>query len=145
MIVAPLPKSVRFRNFVGWLFGACKMKIPVLLLIDDQTMVAEATKMVLARAGIEVLVANSTLAAVETWNTRKREIALVISDFELDAHLTGEQLLQQFRADNPRLKSILFSGHPLDSRFGGRTEGVDFFEKPFNSRELVAAVFRLLQ
>ncbi len=121
------------------------MKAPVLLLIDDHVMVAEAMKMVLLRAGLEVLVASSTLAAVETWKTRKNEIDLVISDFELDTKVTGEQLLEQFRADNPNLKNILFSGHPLDTQFGERTEGVDFFQKPVKSRELVTAVFRLLQ
>ena len=121
------------------------MKAPLLLLIDDQAIVAEATKMVLLRAGIRVLVASSTSAAVETWNTRKHEIDLVISDFELDTNVTGEQLLQRFRADNPKLKSILFSGHPLDAQMTERTESMDFFEKPFKCSELVAAVFRLLQ
>src|SRR5262245_5785978 len=106
------------------------MKTPVLLLIDDQEMVAEATKMVLTRAGVDVLVAGSALAAVETWKTHKSEISLVISDFELDTNVNGEQLIERFRADEPKLKSILFSGYPLGSEGEGRTEGVDFFQKP---------------
>ena len=122
-----------------------QMKTPVLLLIDDQEMVAEATKLVLTRAGVDVLVANSPLAALATWNSRKSDIALVISDFELDTHVNGEQLIERFRIDKPTLKSILFSGYPLDREGEGRTEGVDFFQKPFNSRELVGAVSRLLQ
>ena len=122
------------------------MKTPVLLLVDDQTIVADAVKMLLLRAGTHVLVASSPRAAIETWNARKSEIALVISDFELGTHVNGEQLIQQFCADNPKLKSILFSGHPLDNNWGtGRTEGVDFFQKPFKSADLVEAVFRLLR
>ena len=119
------------------------MKAPVVLLIEDQAMVAEAMKILLLHAGLQLLFASSTLDAIETWNRYKSEIDLVISDFELDTAVTGEELLQHFRADKPNLKSILFSGHPLDTQFG-RTQGVDFFEKPFNSGEFVTAAFRLL-
>ena len=120
------------------------MKAPVVLVIDDEALVAQTLRMLLVHAGIEVLVVSSPLAAVETWNRYKSEIGLVISDFGLDTVVTGQELLQNFRADKPNLRTILLSGRPLDSQFGERTEGLDFFEKPFDSRALVAAVFRHL-
>jgi DNA-binding NtrC family response regulator len=75
------------------------------------------------RAGLEVMVASSTWAAVEMWNARKSEIDLVIADFELDSDVNGQQLLTRFTADNPDLKSILFSGHSLDNQLGARVHG----------------------
>jgi CheY-like chemotaxis protein len=116
------------------------MKRPQILLVDDQPAVVQATKAVFNFAGIEVLAATTTSAALETWQGHKHEIDLVVSDYELDGETTGEQLIQLFRADKPDLKSILISAYPLDMKSCGRTEGVDFFQKPWDFKALIAAV-----
>ena len=123
------------------------MKISVILLIDDEAIVAKAVQMVLKRAGLEVLVATSAAAAIEAWDARKDEIGLVITDWSLDSQTNGEQLLERFRADRPDLKSILCSAYPLRDLLTNRnrTEGLDYFQKPIASGELVAAVRRTLE
>jgi DNA-binding NtrC family response regulator len=120
------------------------MKPSLVLLIDDDALVAKSLDMILKTAGFAVLVATSVAAAIEAWETRQDEIDLVITDWGLSAQTNGEQLINRFRKDRPDLKSILCSAYPLHLLFTNRTEGVDFFQKPVLGRDLIAAVRQAL-
>jgi len=121
------------------------MKLPVILLIDDEALVARSVAMLLKAAGFDVLVATSVAAAIEAWDGQQGEIELVITDWTLGHPTNGGQLVERFRADRPNLKSILCSAHPLQQLSTNRTEGVDYFQKPIAGSELVSAVRRALQ
>ena len=116
----------------------------MILVIDDEQFVARATQMVLKHAGMEVMVATTTAEALSTWASRKQDIDLLVTDFELDGSVNGEQLARDFCADRPALKSIVLTAFPFDGRFKGRTEGVDFFQKPWDSCAVVKAIHDLM-
>ena len=116
----------------------------MIMVIDDEKFVAQATQMVLSNAGMEVVVATTAAEAQETWTRRKAEIDLLVTDFELDGSINGEQLARDFCAERPVLKSVLVTAHPFDDRFAGRTEGVDFFQKPWDSHAVVKAIHLLM-
>ena len=120
------------------------MAAPLTLILDDDPSVAHVTNLVFKAAGIKTLVATTASEAVEIWNKHKDEIALFVSDNQLGGFVTGEQLVQIFSSDRPSLKSIILSSSPLDSQFKGRVEGVDFFQKPWSCRAVLAAARRLL-
>ena len=80
------------------------MHMPMILVIDDEHFVAQATQMVLKHAGLEVVVATTAAEAQETWTQRKAEIDLLVTDFELDGSVNGEQLARDFCAERPAAK-----------------------------------------
>jgi len=121
------------------------MKIPLVLLIDDEAVVAQSCKMLLKAGGFDVLVATSVAAAIEAWNVHQADIQIVLTDWAIDHQTNGEQLVERFRADRPNLKSILYSAHPLQQLLSNRVEGVDYLQKPVAGKDLIAAVRRALQ
>jgi CheY-like chemotaxis protein len=78
------------------------MNAPLILVIDDEKFVAQATQMVLKHAGMEVVVATTTAEAQATWASRKAEIDLLVTDFDLDGNVNGEQLARDFVQIVPR-------------------------------------------
>ena len=120
------------------------MTAPLTLILDENPNVAHVTNLVFKAAGIKTLVATTATEAVAIWNKYKDEIALFVSDYELGGFVTGEQLIQIFSKERPSLKSIILCSSPLDSPFNRRVEGVDYFQKPWNSRAVIAAARHLL-
>jgi DNA-binding NtrC family response regulator len=79
------------------------MKLPLILLIDDEVLVAKSLEMILKAAGFNVLVATSVVEAIEAWDATG-EIEMVITDWSLDHQTNGEQLVERFRTEKPNLK-----------------------------------------
>ena len=122
------------------------MTRPLILVVDDQACVAQAARLLLEYAGMDVLIATSPAEATAIWENRKSEVNLLMADFDLNDPVTGEQLVKNFETDRPNLKSLIVSAYALDDhRFPGRTEGVDFFQKPWNCGAVVSAVQWLLK
>ncbi|MCI0535066.1 MAG: response regulator [Verrucomicrobiales bacterium] len=122
------------------------MTRPLILVVDDQPCVAQAARLLLEYAGMDVLVANSPAEATAIWQRRKSDIALLMTDFDLEDPVDGERLAQRFQAERPNLRSLVFSAYPLDElKFPGRIEGVDFFQKPWNCGAVISAVQWLLR
>jgi DNA-binding NtrC family response regulator len=95
---------------------------------------------------MEVLVATSPAEATTIWESRKSDIHLLMTDFDLKDAIHGEQLASKFEADKPSLRSLIVTGYALDDhRFPGRTEGVDFLQKPWNPGAVISAVQGLLK
>src|SRR5262245_30741273 len=104
------------------------MNRPLILVVDDQVSVAQAARLFLEHAEMEVLIATSPSEAIALWESRKGDVNVLIADFDLQDPVTGEQLAKKFETDKPNLKSLILSAYAFDdSRFPGRVEGVDFF------------------
>ena len=122
------------------------MTRPLILVVDDQQYVAQAARQLLEYAGMDVVVATSPAEATAIWESRKCDVKLLVADFDLQDSVTGEQLAKKFEADKPSLRSLIVTARSLDYQaFPGRTEGVDFVQKPWNSSALIAAVRWLLK
>jgi len=122
------------------------MTRPLILIVDDQQCVAQAARHLLESAGMDVLIATSPAEATAIWESRKRDVNLLMADFNLGESVTGEQLANNFETDKPSLRSIIITADSLDyHQFPGRTEGVDFVQKPWDGSTLISAVQWLLK
>ncbi len=79
----------------------------VILCVDDEENPLVLRKLVLQKAGYEVLTAKSAKEALEL--TASRSVDLVLSD-HLMPGMNGTELAQQIKAEHPDLPVILISG-----------------------------------
>jgi CheY-like chemotaxis protein len=79
----------------------------VILCVDDEQNPLTLRKLVLQRAGYEVLTATSAKEALELVASRK--VDLVLSD-HLMPGMQGTELAEQIKAEHPKLPVILISG-----------------------------------
>src|SRR5262245_18390595 len=138
--------TILFRKGKVCRYQNSAMNRPLILVVDDQRSVAQAAQLVLEYAGMDVLVATSPAEATAIWKSRKADIHLLMTDFDLEDPVHGEQLARNFEADKPSLRSLIVTAHALDDHhFPGRTEGVDFLRKPWNASSVISAVKWLLK
>ena len=79
----------------------------VILCVDDEQNPLTLRKLVLQKAGYEVVTANSGKEALEL--AASRRVDLVLSD-HLMPGMHGTELAQQLKAEHPKLPVILISG-----------------------------------
>jgi DNA-binding NtrC family response regulator len=113
---------------------------PKVLVIDDDSAVLSATAMTLRYSGCTVLTANSPEQALAAWGAQGESIDAVIADLDLRSSITGEQLCDMLRTEEPNLLTILLTGHSVGPRQFGRIDGLTFFQKPFDVAALSRAV-----
>jgi LmbE family N-acetylglucosaminyl deacetylase/CheY-like chemotaxis protein len=113
------------------------------LVVDDDPDVALYTSTVLERrAGCEVkAITDPTLARAAVDEFRPD---VVVTDIEMPG-MTGLQLIEQLRADQPNLPIIVMTAHvSVDYAVGAlRSQADEFLIKPIASPELIAIVQRL--
>lgn len=110
------------------------------LLVDDEPQVLEMIGLVLERARIPVFTADSPNQAVSVWKAHQPEIRVIVADMDLKADISGFELIQRLRKENPMLRSILISAHPVPNGLDGGADWIEFFQKPFDLRELIETV-----
>ena len=112
-----------------------------ILVVDDDKASCELLSEILAAQGWEVLTANSPEKALILSNQQKFD--LVISDINLEASLSGLDLLQRLREKSP---VILVTGFgSLETAIEASREGAwDFISKPFKVDEIIATAKRAL-
>ena len=80
---------------------------PVILCVDDEENSLLLRKLVLQKAGYEVITATSGKEALRV--TDSRSVDLILSD-QLMPGMSGTELAQQVKAQFPRLPVVLLSG-----------------------------------
>jgi DNA-binding NtrC family response regulator len=113
-----------------------------ILVVDDDKASCELLSEILAVQGWETLTADSPEKALILSNQTKFD--LVISDINLEASLSGLDLLQRLREKSP---VILVTGFgSLETAIEATREGAwDFISKPFKVDEIVATAKRALE
>jgi PAS domain S-box-containing protein len=107
-----------------------------ILIIEDDLDVLNGVGLTLEQVGFKVHLANSAGRATELWHAHRAHISLIIADIILPGEINGEELIGQFRKDNPELKVLLTSGYksqPVTLRCDDATK---FIQKPFSLEEL---------
>ena len=119
------------------------MPARVLVVEDDSTM-AEVLVAYLARAGYEVSWATDGIEAAQTWERFKPDV--VILDIMLPG-LSGLEVLRRRRQDGDHTAVIMLSarGEEEDRLVGLETGADDYVVKPFSPREVVLRVEALLR
>ena len=118
--------------------GAAKYVVAV---VDDDHRILESLEDLLESAGHAVRLFPSAVAFLE--NDGYAEIDCLISDIGMPV-VDGFELQRLVKAARPELPVILITGrHEMDDQQIAANQ--DFFQKPFDGQELLAAVNRALQ
>lgn len=115
---------------------------PTILVIEDEPVLLSLARMVLENSGYHVLEAASGDEALALWKEKKDTVDLVLTDMVMPGSLSGPQVAQMMRADNPTLQVIYSSGYSMDSMVDttGETDPKSYLPKPYVPSTLVKAV-----
>ncbi len=117
-----------------------------ILLVEDEEMLLELSKVMLEGLGYRVLTAGSPGAAIGLAETQAEEINLLITDVVLP-EMSGRDLAERIRVIKPSLKCLFMSGYTANviAHRGVLDEGVRFIQKPFSIKNLAAKVREALE
>ncbi len=109
----------------------------MVLLVDDEGMILEVGKEMLAKMGYEVLTAGSGKKALEIYRKKKDQIGIVILDMIMP-EMGGGETYDKMKKINPDIKALLSSGYSIN---GQATEILKrgcnaFIQKPFSVTNL---------
>lgn len=107
------------------------------LVIDDEEVVRNVTKRMLARIGYTPLLAEDGPQGIETYKKHKDDIICVLLDMTMP-RMSGEETLGNLKKINPDIRVLLMSGYSeqeASNRFNGK--GVSaFMQKPYTPQDL---------
>ena len=112
-----------------------------ILLVEDEELLRDAAKEILAASGYTVLTAGDGEEATQVYSRHKSEIALLLSDLGLPK-LQGDELFKNVKVMNPKIKAIFASGY-LEPHLKSELlkAGVkDFIQKPYVPDEILRKV-----
>jgi DNA-binding response OmpR family regulator len=116
-----------------------------ILVVDDEPAVREFLRAALEHGKHKVFEAEDGVAGVDLFRARADEIDLVILDLTMP-RLSGDKALEQLRAIREHTPIVLSSGY-TDVEAAHRLRGhggVEFLQKPYTLRELLALVARMI-
>ena len=116
------------------------------LLVEDEDAVRSFAARALGQRGYHVLEASTGTEALEMFKAHDGDVDLVVSDVVMP-EMDGPTLMKELRRDNPHLKIIFISGYAEDAFKKNLAPGEEFMflQKPFDLKELAAAVKAALQ
>jgi CheY-like chemotaxis protein len=113
-----------------------------ILVVEDEPSLRLLVRKVLERSGYVIMEADSGTAALKLWDDGKPQIDLLLTDMVMPDGMSGRQLAERLRADNPSLKVLFTSGYSTDllGKDLGLKEGLNFLQKPYPPSKLVETV-----
>ncbi|MCX8087762.1 MAG: response regulator [Meiothermus ruber] len=115
----------------------------MILAVDDEPHIRHVLRLVLQRAGYEVLVADNAREALDIWQSRP-EIRLLVTDLVMPG-MNGFDLIRQVRQTSSLPILVLTASGEEQFEIEARQLGADaFLTKPFSREELLREVSRLL-
>ncbi len=116
-----------------------------ILFIEDEAELREMAKMILEARGYSVITAGDGEEAIRMYESRRHDIALVISDIGLP-QLAGDEVFRRMKVIRPDVKAILVSGY-LEPEMKAdllRTGARAFVQKPYVPSELLRVIRQTL-
>lgn len=123
------------------LYGAHRMA--TVLIVEDDSLMAELVRTGLAARGHRVIVSNSAEAAFE--QVLHNPVDLVLTDLQMPG-MNGVELCERVAANRPNVPVVVMTAYgSLDTAIAALRAGAwDFVTKPFDVRQLAHAVERAL-
>ncbi len=116
-----------------------------ILLVEDEPVILEMTRMMLDQLNYKVLTASTSSGALDLARQFGGGISLLITDVVMP-ETNGKDLAEQLTSLYPGMKCLFMSGYTADiiARHGGLNSGVHFIQKPFSLAELSVKVREVL-
>jgi signal transduction histidine kinase/CheY-like chemotaxis protein len=111
------------------------------LVVEDDSLVAELAAGMLGELGFEATVAHSAKEALERLSGEQRPLA-IFSDIVMPGGISGVELARRVRARFPELPILLTSGY---SEQVADEHGFPLLQKPYEMTSLAAALSKLLK
>jgi CheY-like chemotaxis protein len=113
----------------------------LILLVDDETEIAELASAMLTDEGYKVIIARDGFEALRIYQQISKKIGLVILDFFLPV-MDGDAVFDELRALNPEVAVVLSSGFAEQSKLGIMlAQGLrGFIPKPYTREKLLEQV-----
>jgi DNA-binding NtrC family response regulator len=116
----------------------------IILLVEDEPFVCEATCGILQHAGFEVLLAEDTQKAIRVYEGCHRRIDLVMTDMVLPGG-TGKQLGHDLQQRSPDVVVLVTSGYFNPEYETEAPESHTYFlAKPYSMRTLMSKIEKIL-
>ncbi len=117
-----------------------------ILLVEDELMILQMTRLMLQLLGYTVLVAGTPREAINLVGEFPGEIHLLLTDVIMP-EMNGRDLVENLLPTYPQLKCLFMSGYTSDiiTQQGILDEGVQFLQKPFSRSELATKVRMVLE
>ncbi|MDB5050857.1 MAG: Response regulator of zinc sigma-54-dependent two-component system [Fibrobacteres bacterium] len=140
--IIPRDKAGRNGNFIG-ICEVIPMKHKLLIIDDDRTNV-DALSRALHGQDVEVAAAIERVKAIEL--ARERLPQVIIAGVRMPGE-NGMEVLAEIRDLNPNVQTILMAGPAgVDEAIAAMKRGAcDFIPKPFEKRDVLAAVHRAFE
>jgi CheY-like chemotaxis protein len=91
----------------------CGQKRSVILIIEDEVMLALELEQVLAAAGYAVVIAADGLAALAHAADPGLRLRAAIANLNLPGSMSGHEVIRRLRASFPRLPVVVVTGYAL--------------------------------
>lgn len=117
----------------------------LILIVDDETAIAEITKTALETHNYRVLTAHNGIEAIALYALHKYEIRVVLLDLMMP-QMSGTSVVRILQKMNPQVQILAMSGsnaHIADVQAGNSVQG--FLSKPFTTQELLTILQRISQ
>ena len=113
----------------------------LILLVDDETEIAELASVMLTDEGYRVIIARDGFEALRIYQQISKQIGLVILDFFLPV-MDGDAVFDELRALNPDVVVVLSSGFAEQGKLGNMLSlGLrGFIPKPYTREKLLEQV-----
>jgi len=120
-----------------------------ILVVEDEVDLRELVHSLLETFGYRVLLAEHGKEALEVWKKAGGKIDLVLTDITMPEGISGIDLAERFRKENPAIKVLFSSGYSVElferQNMVGLREGVNFLPKPYQPETLASTVRRCLE
>ncbi len=112
------------------------------LVVEDEPELRQMVCEILRQYGYTTLSAGSGPEAIPIWRQHAHRIDLLLTDMVMPGNMSGKELAEKLKAENPRLKAIFTSGYSVEIMANdfGLKHGLNFLQKPYHPRALLNVV-----
>ena len=112
------------------------------LLVEDEAVLRELVREILGIHGYNVLEADNGLQALSVWEDNREKVDLLLTDMAMPHGLSGRELADKLRQDQPQLPVIFSSGHSQEmiESTEDASRCTFYLSKPYDPAQLAKVV-----
>jgi signal transduction histidine kinase/ActR/RegA family two-component response regulator len=120
--------------------------VETVLVVEDESVLRDLVREILTARGYRVLEAADGLEAIAVWKKNRGRIDLLLTDIAMPHGVSGHDVADKLRQDEPRLPVIFSSGHSHEmiERKADAGRGTAYLAKPYNPTKLARVVRNVL-